>query len=199
MAKKPQQSRNKPATGQVRIIAGVHRGRKLAVLNSEGLRPTTDRVKETVFNWLMLDIRDAVCLDCFSGSGSLGFEALSRGAQFVDFIEKDTSAARQLQVNVQQLNADNAKVSQGDCLKVIESLDKKYDVVFIDPPFRKGLVNQAIVSLNDNGRLNDNALVYVEVESEQANLNVPTHWQLLKQKQAGQVAFQLYRVNPVSV
>ncbi|QBY04300.1 16S rRNA (guanine(966)-N(2))-methyltransferase RsmD [Thalassotalea sp. HSM 43] len=195
MAKKRNPANNKQVSGQVRIIAGMHRGRKLAVLNSDGLRPTTDRVKETLFNWLMMDVRDAICLDCYAGSGSLGFEALSRGARSVDFIEMDKAAGQQLKTNINLLKANNAKVHQGDCLSILPALAQKYELVFIDPPFRKGLAQRTIDTLQQADLLADQALVYVEVESEQTTLEVPQSWHLVKDKNAGQVSYRLYRLN----
>ena len=105
-----QQNAPSKAMGEVRVIAGLWRGRKLPVLNAEGLRPTTDRVKETLFNWLMMDIANARCLDCFAGSGSLGIEALSRQAQAVVFLEKFATAAQQLKKNLTSLKAENALI-----------------------------------------------------------------------------------------
>ena len=105
MSKLKKQSNKSAAKGNIRIIAGQHRGRKLPVLMADGLRPTTDRVKETVFNWLMPYIQDATCLDCFAGSGGLGFEALSRGAKSVTFIELNKAAAQQLKENKALLKA----------------------------------------------------------------------------------------------
>ena len=106
-------------TGQVRIIAGQFRGRKLPVIMADGLRPTTDRVKETVFNWLMPYLYNAKCLDCFAGSGSLGFEALSRGVSSTQFYELNATAAKQIQDNIQLLKVGNAQVSKGSCLQLL--------------------------------------------------------------------------------
>ncbi|MDO4699052.1 MAG: 16S rRNA (guanine(966)-N(2))-methyltransferase RsmD, partial [Pasteurellaceae bacterium] len=108
--KKNRNSAPKQAMGEVRIIAGLWRGRKLPVLNAEGLRPTTDRVKETLFNWLMMDVAGSRCLDCFAGSGSLGIEALSRQAQAVVFLEKFANAANQLKKNLVSLKTNNGNV-----------------------------------------------------------------------------------------
>lgn len=180
-------------TGSIRIIAGKYRGRKLPVLMAEGLRPTTDRVKETVFNWLMPYVHDSVCLDCFSGSGSLGFEAASRGAGTVTFLEMNKQAAQQLQKNSDLLNAEHVNVEHTDALQYLtKPADTKYDLVFIDPPFRKGLVEQSAQLLN-NGWLTDSALIYVEMESENTQQCVPNNWQLLKEKVAGQVVYRLYQ------
>ncbi|PHR80053.1 MAG: 16S rRNA (guanine(966)-N(2))-methyltransferase RsmD [Colwellia sp.] len=186
------QHNKKAATGNIRIIAGKHRGRKLPVLMAEGLRPTTDRVKETVFNWLMPYIHDANCLDCFAGAGSLGFEALSRGAAQVSLIELNNAAAKQLQANKQLLNADNITVINTNSLTFLKSSTKQhYDIVFIDPPFRQGLVTQTAELLN-NGWLTSQALIYVEMEI-QSEQQLPNNWQLLKEKVAGQVAYRLYQ------
>ena len=188
---KKQQSK-KAVTGSIRIIAGKHRGRKLPVLMANGLRPTTDRIKETVFNWLMPYIQDANCLDCFAGAGSLGFEAVSRGAAKVTLIELNNSAAKQLQVNKQLLNADNALVANTNSLDFLKSSAKEhYNLVFIDPPFREGLVTQTADLLN-NGWLAKQALIYVEMEIH-SNQQLPSNWQLLKEKVAGQVAYQLFQ------
>ena len=182
----------KTATGSIRIIAGKHRGRKLPVLMSDGLRPTTDRVKETVFNWLMPYINDATCLDCFAGAGSLGFEALSRGARQVVLIELNNAAAKQLKMNKKLLNAENLSVNNTNSLDFLKSpATQKYNLVFIDPPFRKGLVSQTAELLN-NGWLAEQALIYVEMEA-QGSEQLPNNWQLLKEKVAGQVAYRLFQ------
>lgn len=183
------------AAGFIRIIAGTHRGRKLPVHDIEGLRPTTDRVKETVFNWLMNRIRGSVCLDCFAGSGALGFEALSRGAESVTMIELDNTAANQLQNNLELLKADKGKVIKGDCLQRLQQdFDSNaFDLVFIDPPFRQGLAEKTIEQIHSRQLLSTGAMIYVEVESELSQLAVPEHWQLLKEKTAGQVRYCLYQ------
>jgi 16S rRNA (guanine966-N2)-methyltransferase len=192
MNKQRKQSAKPSNKGSIRIIAGIHRGRKLPVLMAEGLRPTTDRVKETVFNWLMPFIQDSKCLDCFAGSGGLGFEALSRGASQVDFIELNKSAAQQLRENQQLLKADNISIVNNDALSFIKSNVQKYDVVFLDPPFRKDFIEQAAQLLNKSS-LADNALIYVEMESEQNNQQLPLNWKLIKEKIAGQVIYRLYQ------
>lgn len=195
MAKNSKSKNSNPQTGQVRVIAGKHRGRKLPVLLADGLRPTTDRVKETVFNWLMPYLVDAHCLDCFAGSGSLGFEAISRGAASVDFFELNKKASLQLKANVALLKEPNARVYQGNCLSLIKENKKTFDIVFIDPPFRQNLVKQVIEKLTVEQSLAAQATVYVETESELTELGIPTHWELLKEKVAGQVAYRLYQVN----
>ncbi|MDR2225918.1 16S rRNA (guanine(966)-N(2))-methyltransferase [Providencia rettgeri] len=188
MAKKPQSA----PLGQIRIIGGKWRGRKLPVRDSEGLRPTTDRIKETLFNWLMPVIRDARCLDCFAGSGSLGFEALSRFAQNVTFIELDKQNAQLLTENKARLQADDATVITNSSLTVLSQQGAPFDVVFIDPPFRKGLLNETIQLLEKNQWLADESWIYVESEAESPLTDLPANWQLHREKIAGQVAYRLF-------
>ncbi|MDE4006553.1 16S rRNA (guanine(966)-N(2))-methyltransferase RsmD [Glaesserella parasuis] len=187
-------TQNRPA-GEVRVIAGLWRGRKLPVLNAEGLRPTTDRVKETLFNWLMMDIAGSRCLDCFAGSGSLGIEALSRQAQAVVFLEKFADAANQLKKNLVSLKAENGKVIQTDTLQFLaqKNSEAPFDLVFVDPPFHQGFVPQVLTALEQNGWLAENALIYVETEKNHSPLVLPEHWQVVKEKTAGQVVSRLVR------
>lgn len=189
-------TQNRPM-GEVRVIAGLWRGRKLPVLNAEGLRPTTDRVKETLFNWLMMDIAGSRCLDCFAGSGSLGIEALSRQAQAVTFLEKFADAANQLKKNLVSLKAENGKVIQTDTLQFLaqKNSEMPFDLVFVDPPFHQGFVPQVLTALEQNGWLTENALIYVETEKNHSPLVLPEHWQVIKEKTAGQVVSRLIRIN----
>ena len=188
-------TKNHAKMGAIRIIAGKHRGRKLPVLMADGLRPTTDRTKETLFNWLMPYINNSNCLDCFAGAGSLSFEALSRGARNITLFELDKAAAKQLNENKKLLSASNIKVIHGNALKFLaQPTAEQYDIVFIDPPFHKGLAEQALALVN-NGWLNKNALIYVEVESNASTPSLPDDWLLLKEKIAGQVAYRLYQAS----
>ena len=189
---------NKSANGFIRIISGQFRGRKLPVKDVQGLRPTTDRIKETVFNWLMQDTRDAAVLDCFAGSGGLGFEALSRFAKRAVFFELDKSAASQLIQNISTLKLENATIKQGDSLALLanNSLDEQFDLVFVDPPFRQNLAEKSCLLLESNQWLTEQALIYVEVESELTSFTPPDNWLLLKEKSAGQVICRLYQREP---
>lgn len=188
MAKKPQNA----SLGQIRIIGGKWRGRKLPVRDSEGLRPTTDRIKETLFNWLMPVVREARCLDCFAGSGALGFEALSRFADTVTFIELDKQNAQLLAENKTRLQAENATIINSNSLMVLGQIGNAFDVVFIDPPFRKGLLNETIELLEKNQWLADESWIYIESEAESSLTNIPVNWQLHREKIAGQVAYRLF-------
>lgn len=182
------------APGEVRVISGKWRGRKLAVLDAEGLRPTTDRVKETLFNWLMHDISGAAVLDCFAGSGSLAIEALSRYAAHATLVERDVNLARHLKQNLQKLSCDNAQVVNQDCLSLLSAkATQQYNVVFIDPPFRKGLALPCCEALEQQQWLADDALIYLETEKELITAQIPANWRLLKEKIAGQLAYRLYQ------
>ncbi len=191
--KQPTLSKSK---GSIRIISGKYKGRKLPVIMAEGLRPTTDRVKETVFNWLMPHIREASCLDCFAGSGSLGFEALSRGASEVTLIELNKGAVKQLEQNKALIKADNITIINNNVLSYLAQAPKPFDLVFIDPPFRKQLIEKT-AQLLTQGWLTEKSLIYIEMENE-ANCSLPNNWQLLKEKIAGQVTYQLYQLNQAS-
>ncbi|MGC9400842.1 16S rRNA (guanine(966)-N(2))-methyltransferase RsmD [Vibrio genomosp. F10 str. 9ZC157] len=185
-------SQKKPSGGFVRIITGLWRGRKLPVHDLEGLRPTTDRVKETVFNWLAQDVPQAKCLDLFAGSGGLGFEAASRQAGSVTLIELNNQAYKQLKTNAELLKADNIEVVNSDSLVYLKQAGTPFDIVFIDPPFRKGLLAEAIVLLEQNNWLSDDALIYVETEKELTLEGIPEHWHTHREKTTGQVSYRLF-------
>ncbi len=198
MRKNPSNKTNKKNNtdnkdGFIRLISGKWRGKKLLVKHLAGLRPTTNRTKETLFNWLMHDIRDANCLDCFSGSGSLGFEALSRFAKHVQLIEQNSTVSKQLHANAQQLNAPNISIIEDDCIKYLQqTASQRFDIVFVDPPFNNDLIQPCCNSLENNGYLSDNALIYIEMESNISKLTLPKNWTLLKEKKTKQVIYQLY-------
>ena len=186
---------SKSTDGFIRVISGQFRGRKLPVKDVQGLRPTTDRIKETVFNWLMQDTRDANVLDCFAGSGGLGFEALSRFASTALFIELDPSAAKQLAQNIATLKLQNAQVRHTNSLSFLEQKNSNtpFDLVFVDPPFRKNLAQTSCNLLEINNWLSEEALIYLEVESDLNTFKPPSNWLLIKEKKAGQVFCRLYQ------
>ncbi|ELY4774153.1 16S rRNA (guanine(966)-N(2))-methyltransferase [Cronobacter turicensis] len=186
--KKPTSS----GSGQIRIIGGQWRGRKLPVPDSPGLRPTTDRVRETLFNWLAPYLVGARCLDCFAGSGALGLEALSRYAANATLLEMERGVAQQLQKNLATLKFSAAKVVNTNTLNFLSQNGEPHDIVFVDPPFRKGLLEETLNLLETRGWLAPQALIYVESEVENGLPPVPASWQLHREKVAGQVAYRLY-------
>ncbi|WP_299202812.1 16S rRNA (guanine(966)-N(2))-methyltransferase RsmD [uncultured Amphritea sp.] len=197
--RRPERSSQKISSGnqQLRIIGGEWRGRKLNFPEVEGLRPTPDRVRETLFNWLALYIPGGRCLDLFSGSGALGFEALSRGAAHVTMIDNSSMVIRQLRQNIQDLKTQSAELITGSALDWLEKrssdLEVQFDVVFIDPPFRQELAEQCCLLLEQKSMLADNAMIYLETEKELTNPMVPDNWELYREKTAGQVTYRLYQ------
>ena len=188
--KKAQTSkRSGKSSNTLRIIGGEWRSRKLPFVDAPGLRPTPDRIRETLFNWLQGRIHGAHCIDMFAGSGALGFEALSRGAADVIFIEKNGACVAQLEENIALLNS-TAKVLQSDALSFLNQVDKPdkaFDIVFLDPPYRQGLIEESLSYLNDENLIDENSLVYLEHEAEET-----FNWDdfgllILKQAKAGQV------------
>ncbi|MBV34092.1 MAG: 16S rRNA (guanine(966)-N(2))-methyltransferase RsmD [Rickettsiales bacterium] len=180
-------------SGQFRIIGGQWKGRKLKFFEVEGLRPSLDRIRETLFNWLQTDIRGARCLDLFAGSGAIGIEALSRGAASVDFVELNKKAARQLESNIGLLQADDGNLHHQDAKQFLSQEHQPYDVVFLDPPFHKGLAQEIVGQLAQTNLLAEGALVYLEIE-QNLEVDIPDKWELLKDKKAGQLQYRLYRV-----
>lgn len=189
----PKRNANKSSqTSKLRIIGGEWRSRQLPIPNAEGLRPTTDRVRETLFNWLNFEIPGARCLDLFCGSGALGFESLSRGAKECTFVELDRAVATQIKTNLNTLNATNAAVFNMDAKAFLAQPPQPYDVVYLDPPFRKGLLD-LVLPLLENGWIKPQGYVYIERESEKPLVNLPDAWHLEKEKVAGQLTYSLYR------
>lgn len=189
----------KPATEAgsfVRIIGGEWRSRRLEFPDAPGLRPTPDRVRETLFNWLQGITPGAHCLDLFSGSGALSFEALSRGAAQATLIEQAPQVCQSLRRNLQTLKAQNAEVIEQDAVAWLEAqpedLGARFDLVFLDPPFRKDLVRLIAELLESRNLLSANAMIYIESESELGIPAVPANWQLHREKQAGQVSYRLF-------
>jgi len=180
------------ASGRLRIIGGSLRGSRLSVADLPGLRPTPDRVRETLFNWLMPVIDGARCLDLFAGTGALGIEALSRGAREVDFIERDPRLARSLRDNLARLHQP-ASVREGDALAVLDGApERPYDLVFVDPPFDTGLWASACSALEAHGWLTPNTMIYVESPADAA-FDLPPDWQPYREGKAGAVRYALYR------
>lgn len=192
MTKRP--SKQLPRTGKVRIIAGRHRGRKLAFPPLKGVRPTPDRVKETLFNWLINAIEGSHCLDLYSGSGALGLEALSRSAASVTFIDTSAEVINHLKRSLSLLH-EQAEIRQTDALAWLatDPDTRKYDVVFLDPPFGQDLLRPSCELLVRKKRLKPGAWIYIEAEVTLTSLFIPANWHIKKQKQTGEVLYTLCR------
>jgi len=179
------------APGRVRIIGGTLRGSRLEVPDTPGLRPTPDRVRETLFNWLMPVIEGAHCLDLFAGTGALGIEALSRGAAAVNFVEANAQLADLLRANLSRLKQD-ARVVRGDAQRFLAETANRYDLAFLDPPFGADLWTAAAQALEAHGRLQANAWIYVESPAD-TPLALPAQWTPHRESRAGAVRYALYR------
>lgn len=176
---------------QLRIIGGTWRGRKIRFADIPGIRPTPDRVRETLFNWLAPAIRGSRCLDLFAGSGVLGLEAASRGAGDVVMVDASREAVSLLREQVSVLQAHRVQVIQGLAEKYLGGAVTPFDIVFLDPPFGKGLLEPVMQQLATGGWLTDPAWIYIEAERNQELLHYPDDWQEYRSRVAGQVSYRL--------
>ncbi len=181
--------------GKLRIVAGALRGSRIDVADAEGLRPTSDRVRETLFNWLSPMLAGSRCLDLFAGSGALGIEAISRGAAECVFVERDRNLAKNLGETLQRLKIGNARVVNVDALDWLGSAAQPFDLVFLDPPFAGNLWTEAARRLEAGGWLAEDAWIHVEAPDGFVPA-MPPGWNLHRESRAGAVHFALYRRDP---
>jgi 16S rRNA (guanine966-N2)-methyltransferase len=179
-------------TGQLRIIGGRWRGRRIELPARAGIRPTGDRVRETLFNWLDPILEGARCLDLFAGSGALGLEALSRGAGEIVFVERDSVAVAQLRDNLEKLDCDGASVVAADAMRFLRGAPRPFDIVWLDPPFGKFDLS-LLCTLLERGWLADGARIYLELSRHDDLPELPAGWVVDRDKTAGQVRFALAR------
>lgn len=179
---------------KLRIIGGKWRSREISFPVLPELRPTQDRIRETIFNWLAPYVEGAVCLDLFAGSGALGFEALSRGAAKVVFIDHKKQLIHFLQNTAKTLDAQNADIILGtfpDNMPVFRRF--QFNIVFIDPPFAHGLVMTSVEWLEKKGYLKDDAFIYIEIEKGLSPLPVPNNWELFKHHKTQTLEYMIYQ------
>jgi len=185
-------NKKKTQAGQLRIVAGNWRSRLLQIADVPGLRPTSERIRETLFNWLAARIHGARCLDLCAGTGALGLEALSRGAAELVFVERSPLALGALKSNIEMLGGANAEVLQADARDYLgASCVKPFDIVFLDPPFAADLYDELCRLLAAQRWLADDARIYIEMDKSQPEPNIPGGWQVLKNKTAGNVRYML--------
>ena len=181
---------------QVRIIGGQWRGRKLSFTPADGLRPTGDRIRETLFNWLAPTIEGTRCVDLFAGSGALGLEALSRGAIHCDFVDSSNATLSQVSDHLKTLVAvDRSRCYPVSAQQFLQIATEAYDIVFIDPPFMQQLVEPICEALTKKQLLGNDALVYVETGAMEPPAEVPLGWKIHREKVAGGVAYRLFSVD----
>jgi len=196
-------SSNKKSTeNSLRIIGGEWRSRRIPFAADTGVRPTADRIRETLFNWLQGITPEAHCLDLFAGSGALAFEALSRGAASVTMVDEDLRVIQQLQQNTALLKTDKATMKWSDALSFLSEYEplpeqaKRYDIVFLDPPYRDDIIGECTQRLEKSGWLANTAWVYMECGADQALAEIPGNWELLHNKKSSQIRYALARRKP---
>jgi 16S rRNA (guanine966-N2)-methyltransferase len=191
MPRPPPASRN-----SVRIIGGAWRGRRVHFPDNPELRPTPDRVRETLFNWLQHAVAGARCLDLFAGSGALGLEALSRGARELVFVEQAVGPAHALEEQLLRLGAaDRSRIVQMGAARFLRTPGEPFDILFLDPPFGGNALAEFVPQIDAGGWLKPGGLVYLEQERIAGPPPLPAHWELLKSKSAGEVGYHLARAS----
>ena len=186
---------NSKNRGKVRITSGEWKNRNLEVPDIDGLRPTSERVRETLFNWLMPSIHKSVCLDLFAGSGSLGFEALSRGARHCTFVEKSKLAFRQIKTTRTSLNAVNSEVHNCDAIDFLSSVhNHNFNLVFLDPPFSDDYLISSIESIHEYQLVSRGGYIYIEFNKNNDLFDLPDNWSVIRKKIYGNVCFILIEV-----
>lgn len=176
----------------MRIVAGNWRSRLLQIADVPGLRPTSERIRETLFNWLAPRIRGARCLDLCAGTGALGLEALSRGASKVVFVEQSPVAAEALEANIASLQASGAELRNVTARQYLLGTETEiFDIVFLDPPFAAALHAELCRLLAERQCLATEARIYIESDKNQPEIDLPESWQILKNKTAGNVRYML--------
>ena len=177
----------------LRIIGGAWRGRKLHFAPVEAIRPTPDRVRETLFNWLQMDVAGSRCLDLYAGSGALGLEALSRGAGRVVFVELDPVAARRLSQTLEELGCDRGAVVSAAAKRYLSGPAEPFDIVFLDPPYADHALADTCRLIEEGGWLRPGGLAYLEDAASAGAPTLPPGWTLLRSKRAGEVGYHLAR------
>ena len=192
MGARKTKDKKKSSAGQLRIVAGIWRSRLLQIADVPGLRPTPERIRETLFNWLAPSIHGAKCLDLCAGTGALGLEALSRGAGELVFVERSALAFKTLKSNIAILGGPNADVLNLDAQQYLNGPSTSaFDIVFLDPPFAADLYDELCRLLVEQRWLADDARIYIEMDKDQPELSLPPGWQVLKNKTAGKVRYML--------
>ncbi len=182
-------------SGKLRIIGGKYKGRQIRFTAAEGLRPTAERIRETLFNWLQIHIETSNCLDLFAGSGALGFEALSRGAKKVVFVESNRKAASMIKQTLAQLSSINDAVINQEATSYLTKCEQKFEIVFLDPPYKSELLQKSIDALHLHSLIKINGWAYIEYAEHSDPPEVPDTWELYRSTKAGDAKACLYRVS----
>ena len=190
--------KNKKKNLRVKIIAGTWKGRIIDFFEDKDVRPTKNIIKETLFNWLKNDIDQSVCFDLYAGSGSLGFEAASRGARKVYMIDKNADVINTIKNCIKSLKATNIYTYKVDAFEFLEKIEEKCNIVFLDPPFSYKSIDNIIKEVDDSNVMQDKCKIYIELpfsKNEEYDITVPTNWNLIKNSKSGDVSYLLYELN----
>lgn len=185
-------------SGQIKIIGGQYKGKKITVPTALDCRPTSNRIRESVFNILQFEIREAICLDAFAGSGAMGLEAYSRGAQQVIFLEKQHKVFINLKKNIEsfQIPKERFELHHIDCQEYLQNTKKQFDIIFLDPPFRQNFWDEISQQIINRHLLKENGIIYLEAPTPIATPD--PKWELYKHKKVGMVYYHFFKLNPSS-
>ncbi|CAL4041933.1 Ribosomal RNA small subunit methyltransferase D [Buchnera aphidicola (Phyllaphis fagi)] len=188
--------KNQNKKKKIRIISGYLKGQIIQTINNNNLRPTLHRIRETLFNWLILNIKDSYCLDCFSGSGALGIESISRYASYVTCLESNKNIIKNLRKNIYRLQINNINIIHTDALIWLKKNTIKYNIIFLDPPYQKYELQKIIFLLHKTNIIKYPGYVYIEQSKYKSNnIQYPKNWNLFKQKFTKKIHYKLYMVN----
>ena len=195
MTIKPGAANKKPRPGRLRIVAGKWRSRLLDIADEPGLRPTSERVRETLFNWLAPLIEGSRCLDLFAGTGALGFEALSRGATSVVFVDSSRRAIRAIEKSARELQAAGVDIHCADAMAYLRgAAPGSFGIIFVDPPFADDRLEEVCRQIDECGILAPGGRIYLEQDRAKPETPLPDRWHMLRNKTAGNVRFMLIEV-----
>ncbi|WP_367674636.1 16S rRNA (guanine(966)-N(2))-methyltransferase RsmD [Buchnera aphidicola] len=177
-----------------KIISGYLKGQIINIVQSNKLKPTLHRIRETLFNWVSNKVHNAKCLDCFAGSGSISIEAISRYAKYVVSLEKNYYIIRHLKKNITRLNIKNIHIIHTNTLMWLKKNQYQYDIIFIDPPYHANILQKTIYLINKNNLLKKNGYIYIETYKKN-NIQYPPNWTLYKNKNTKNINFSIYLIN----
>lgn len=183
----------KNSPNNLRIIAGKWRSRKISFTDKVDIRPTLDSVRETLFNWLQSRVNEARCLDLYTGSGALGFEALSRGADSVVFVDQSHETLQHIQEQLLMLEATNGQCQNLNLPRDLTHLSRPFDIVFIDPPYKANLLNETLSALSESELIHDGTLIYGEAEKHYGVI-IPDNFEISKQKTSKHIQYFLLKI-----
>lgn len=184
-------------TGKIRIISGYLKGQIINILNTQNIRPTTNRIRETLFNWISIKIKNSNCLDCFSGSGALGIEAISRYAKFVTLLELKKKNIDNLNKNIKRLKIHNIRIIHTNTLTWIKKNKIIYDIIFIDPPYYSKELQKIIFLLEKNNCIHEKGYIYIEKSIYHELIILPKNWYIFKQKKTNKISYTLYKIKNI--